>query len=61
MIKINKKAFTITLAVTVIESIIYYLVKVFQGSPNLIGSTFDNCIFLCNVVYYVDNYPLCFL
>jgi len=42
MKKIDKKAFLITLIVTVIESIIYYLVKLVQGSPYLIGSSIDN-------------------
>ena len=56
MIKINKKAFLITLIVTVIESIVYYLVKIFQGSPHLIGSTIDN--FIPFIEYFVYFYVM---
>lgn len=44
MNKENKKALLYIFGVTIFQSIIYYLVKIVQGKPNLIGSSLDSYI-----------------
>ncbi len=53
MKKENKKAILSIIGITVLQSIIYYLVKIIQESPNLIGSSIDNHIpFIEYFVYF---------